>query len=117
MGRVLQIRVIAQTVSASDVGWNWRRLCLLAFGKAPSDDNKKAGVLELVDALQDKFRFGDLDQELKDKIEPRLEKVISIRHALDEALAEWNPSKANVLSNELEDALDSLEDIVPDTSK
>lgn len=113
MGNVLQIRVIAQTLSPSDMGWNWRRLCFLAFGEAPTD-NKKQGVLELVDVLVDKFRFGDMDKELKIKIEPALEKVAQIKRELDDALEDWNPGKANSLSNDLEDALDRLEDLVPD---
>jgi len=116
MGRVLQIRVIAQTLSPSEMSWSWRRLCFLAFGEVPSDD-KKQGVLELVDALVDKFRFGDLDKDLKNKIEPALEKVATIKRYLDDALADWNPGKANSLSNELEDALDALEDLVPDPKK
>ena len=114
MGKVLQIRVMAQTVSPSDVGWNWHRLCKLAFGKVPTDESKKAGVLELISALEDNFRFGDWPKDLKEKLQPGLEKVINIRHDLESALADWNPGKANSLSNDLEDALDSLEDACPD---
>lgn len=117
MGRVLQIRVIAQTVSVSEVGWSWRRLCLIAFGNIPSDEEKKQGMLELIDALIDKFQFGDLDIELKNKIEPGLEKVAILREEIADALADWNPGKANSLSNKLEDALDSLENLVPDQKK
>ena len=94
MGTVLQIRVIAQTLSASDMGWFWRRLCFLAFGEVPNDKDKR-GVLELVDALVDKFRFGDMDKELKAKLEPGLEKAAAIK-------------------GELEDALDRLEDVAPE---
>lgn len=114
MGRVLQIRVMAQTISPSDVGWSWRRLCKLAFGNVPSDESKNAGVLELITALEDKFRFGDWPKELKEKLQPGLEKVLTIKRDLENALADWNPGKANALSNELEDALDSLEDLCPD---
>ena len=114
MGRVLQVRVSAQTVSASEVGWAWRRLCLLAFGKQPSNDDKYMGVFELVDALVDRFQFGELDRTLKAKLLPGLEKVLAIRREMEEALADWNPSRANMLSNELEDALDALEDLAPE---
>ena len=114
MGDVLQIRVIAQTVSPSDVGWNWRRLSLLAFGKQATGSDRDMGVLELVDALTDKFRFGDVDQELKRRLEPGVEKAASIKENLENALADWNPGKANSLSNDLEDALDALEDLTPD---
>lgn len=114
MGRVLQIRVMAQTISPSDVGWSWRRLCKLAFGNVPSDESKNAGVLELITALEDTFRFGDWPKELKEKLQPGLEKVLTIKRDLENALADWNPGKANALSNELEDALDSLEDLCPD---
>ena len=113
MGTVLQIRVIAQTLSASDMGWFWRRLCFLAFGNVPTDKDKR-GVLELVAALVDKFRFGDMDKELKAKLEPGLEKAAAIKKELEDALADWNPGKANSLSNELEDALDRLEDVAPE---
>lgn len=116
MGRVLQIRVIAQTLSPSEMGWSWRRLCFLAFGEVPTD-NKNQGVLELVDALVDKFRFGDMDKELKARLEPGLTKAATIKKDIDDALADWNPGKANTLSNELEDALDSLEDLLPDPKK
>lgn len=117
MGRVLQIRVMAQTISASEVGWSWRRLCLIAFDAIPTNENKNQGVLELVDALVDKFRFGNLDIELKNKIEPDLEKVAILREELADALADWNPGEANKLSNALEDALDSLENLAPDQKK
>lgn len=113
MGTVLQIRVIAQTLSASDMGWFWRRLCFLAFGEVPNDKDKR-GVLELVDALVDKFRFGDMDKELKAKLEPGLEKAAAIKGELEDALSDWNPGKANSLSNDLEDALDRLEDVAPE---
>lgn len=113
MGRVLQIRVIAQTVSTSEVGWSWQKLCMLAFDKQPGDADKHMGIFELIDALTDKFLFGGLDERLKAKLRPGLDKVIAIRKQIDEALADWNPSRANALSNELEDALDALEDLAP----
>ena len=113
MGRVLQIRVIAQTVSTAEVGWSWQKLCLLAFGRQPGDNDKHMGIFELIDALIDKLQFGDLDEQLKAKLYPGLDKVIAIRKQIDEALADWNPSRANALSNDLEDALDALEDRAP----
>ena len=114
MGNILQIRVMAKTVSTSEVGWNWRKLCLLTFGKQPTDADKDMGVFELIDALVDTFRFGNMDSELKKTIKPGLEKVADLRNQLEEALADWNPGKANSLSVELEDALDALEAATPD---
>lgn len=109
MGRVLQIRVSAVTVSPSDLGWSWSKLANLAFGHAPSDADKNQGVLEMIDALEDAFLFGDWERELKGAMQQPLEKLILLRKELTEALADWNPSKANDLSNKIEDALDNLE--------
>lgn len=113
MGRVLQIRVSAVTVSPSDLGWSWSKLAKLAFGHAPSDADKNQGVLEMIDALEDAFLFGDWSGELKEAIREPLEKVVLLRKELAEALADWNPSKANDLSNKIEDALDRLERACP----
>jgi hypothetical protein len=107
VGKVLQIRVSAWTYDEAEVEAAWPRMAELAFS-VPLSHNKR-GVLEMITALDDGLRFMDWPASLKDSIAPGLQRVVAIRDQLEGALADWDPRRANVLSNELENALDAVE--------
>jgi hypothetical protein len=108
MGRLLQIRVSASTFKPEDVERAWPKLVAAAWpqGITPAG---RIGVLELVDALSDSFRFGDLPEPVKIEIEPGITRAKYVKHQLEEALGEWNARKANELSDTLEQILDETE--------
>ena len=112
MGRVLQVRVMAYTFSEKEVEDTWPGLFNMVFGK--DDFLKRArskGVLELVDALNDLIRFGDMDKKIEEALIPGVDRVLSLKKELEQALADWQPQKANELTFALEDELDELEKI------
>jgi hypothetical protein len=108
MGRVLQIRVSAATYRPEDVERVWPRLTVLAWPQG-TENAGRVGVLELVEALSDQLRFGELSETLKQDLEEGVSRARSMKHQLEEALADWNPRRANELSEELEQALDEIE--------
>lgn len=112
MGRVLQIRVQASTWDPARAEKTWPRLWKLAW---PSEAYglEGPGVLQLVEALDEQRRFGPWSQETKDALEAGLDRALSQKGALDQALADWNPREANRLSDDLEETLDELERAVP----
>jgi uncharacterized alpha-E superfamily protein len=107
MGKILQIRVSAWTYDEAEVEEAWPRLAELAFS-VPLERHKQ-GVLEMVAALDDGLRFMNWPASLKDSIAPGLTRIVAIRDQLEGALADWDPRRADRLSNELEDALDAVE--------
>jgi hypothetical protein len=107
MGKILQIRVSAWTYDEAEVEEAWPRLAELAFS-VPLKHHRR-GVLEMVTALDDGLRFMNWPAPLKDSLTPGLERVVAIRDQLEGALADWDPRRADKLSNALEDALDAVE--------
>ena len=107
MGKVLQIQVRAWTYDEAEVEEAWPRLAELAFSVPLK--HHTCGVLEMVTALDDGLRFMDWPDYLKESIAPGLKRVVAIKDQLEGALADWEPRRANNLSNELEDALDVVE--------
>ena len=107
MGKILQIRVSAWTYDEADVEEALPRLAELAFSVPLK--HPKRGVLEMVTALDDGLRFMDWPASLTESIAPGLKRVVAIKDQLEGALADWDPRRANSLSNELEDALDAVE--------
>ena len=107
MGKILQIRVSAWTYDEAEVENAWPRLAELAFN-VPLKHHKR-GVLEMVTGLDDGLRFMDWPAPLKDSIAPGLKRVVAIKTQLEGALADWDPRRANSLSNDLEEALDAVE--------
>jgi hypothetical protein len=110
MGRLLQIRVSAYTYDPDQALRAWPRLYAMAF---PTTESRGRGVLELVDALADQGRFGGWSEDLKQDLGEGLRKSERLKGSLEQALADWNPSRANSLSDELEEALDELERKAP----
>ncbi len=107
MGEALQIRVSAVTWNEELVEKLWPRLTALA-ATVPTN-TQKHGVLELVQALHEGLRFMDWPKERKDALSPGVTKAVTIKRALEDALAMWKPSEANKLSEQLEAVLDTLE--------
>lgn len=107
MGKVLQIRVIAVTWDQDLVEETWPRISRLAFSVPIKLANH--GVLEMTRALSEGLAFEKWSPERKEALGPGIRKAERIRIDLDKALADWEPSKANQLSDELEDTLDALE--------
>lgn len=107
MGKVLQIRVSAVTWDEALVEEYWPRLSELAFKTPVKLENH--GVLEMVRALSEALQFMPWSEKRKEVMGPDIRECARIRTDLKKALADWEPRKANDLSNELEDRLDKLE--------
>ena len=114
MGRILQIRVLAQTYRPGDVEKAWPRLCVLAWPKPLARPDETVGVLELVRVLEEQFQFGSLAPEVKMELEPELRKAINLKSELEAALADRRPALADSLSYLLEESLDAMEKSAPD---
>ncbi|MBU1247260.1 MAG: hypothetical protein KKB70_01065 [Proteobacteria bacterium] len=106
MGRVLQIRVIAQTFDVNEVHDNWPWLVELAWGRGPVED--RHGVLELARTLADKERMGMLPANMKAHQEALREAETLVR-GVETALGDWKAGDAERLSTALETLLDELE--------
>ncbi|HIV66444.1 MAG TPA: hypothetical protein H9991_09320 [Candidatus Mailhella excrementigallinarum] len=115
MGRILQIRVSAWTYDEDDVLRAWPRLCAAVWPEldkwAPVGGRR--GVMELAEALPDVVRFGGWPEELKTRTAEAVRAVAKCREGLVQALADWKPEEANRLSDSLEEALDTLEKLMP----
>ena len=107
MGKVLQIRVSAVTWDERLIEDYWPRLSELAFSVPIKLENH--GVMEMVRALSEGLQFMAWSDRRKEAMGPGIRECARIRGEIDKALAEWDPRKANDLSNELEDNLDRLE--------
>lgn len=107
MGKVLQIRVIAVTWDEDLIEEYWPRVAKLAFDVPVKLANH--GVLEMVRALADGLDFAKWPDARKKALGPGIRKAADISADLEKALADWEPRKANELSDKLEDALDALE--------
>lgn len=107
MGKVLQIRVIATTWNDELLEDYWPRLTQLAFSVPVKVENH--GVLEMVRALSEGLQFAKWPETHKEALRTGIEEASAIRDAINTALADWDPKKANDLSNRLEDTLDKLE--------
>lgn len=107
MGKVLQIRVSAVTWNEDMLEEYWPRLAKLAFSVPIKLESR--GVLEMTRALAEGLQFMKWSEARKRAMGPGIKKAAEIRASLEKALADWDPRKANELSNQLEDALDDLE--------
>lgn len=107
MGKVLQIRVVAETWNDKLVEEYWPRLAQLAFETPIKFSNQ--GILELVRGLAEGLEFLNWSARRKEAMGPDIRRAARIKADLEKALADWEPRKANSLSDELEDVLDELE--------
>ncbi|NDV18736.1 hypothetical protein GO013_04790 [Pseudodesulfovibrio sp. JC047] len=109
MGKLLQVRVIAWTVSESDVEKAFPSLWKLVW-QDPQVIQKK-GVLELTGAVFDAVRVGLIDADKAAALKDGAEKAEGIRLDIEKRLGEWKPGEADKLIYQLEDLLESLEEI------
>lgn len=109
MGRVLQIRVIAQTYDENEVRDNWPKLSNMAWGPGPV--KKDQGVLELAKTMADKERMGMLPDSMKQH-HAALREAEEIVRGIEKALGDWKAGDAERLSNALEALLGELENKV-----
>lgn len=125
MGRVLFIRVSAETYDEKDVPKSWPALYAVVWpdpGLDGSDSPAKLarkliparerGVLELVDAFVDYAHFADMGKERRGAIRGVSDKLEQLRRELGEALGDRDVSKAHPLTGAIEDALDEAEKIL-----
>lgn len=115
MGKILQIRVGAWTYDEDEVTAAWPKLTALVWSELDrwGPSGMKRGVTELAEYLPDSLRFADIDDETRKLLAPGAKKVEEKLDAMRSALADWEPRRANTLSNELEDALTALEKEAP----
>lgn len=107
MGKVLQIRVIAVTWDDELLEDYWPKLSKLAFSVPVKVE--KRGLMEMVRCLAEGLEFMKWSDATKMALGPGIKEAAKIRGEIEEALADWDPRRANDLSNQLEDALDRLE--------
>ena len=115
MGRILQIRVSAWTYDEDEVLQAWPKLCALVWSQLDQwgPAGMKRGVTELAGYLPDALRFSELPDDVKRALLPGVKKVASILEDMRKALADWDPRRANALSDALEEALFELEKEAP----
>ncbi len=107
MGKALQIRVSAVTWAPDLLEKLWPQLTTLA-SSVPNSESKM-GVLEMVYRLGDGLKFMDWSEERRTALGEDIKKAVATAQQLEGALADWDPRKANTLSDTLEDILDALE--------
>ncbi|MBQ4326327.1 MAG: formin-like protein 18 [Mailhella sp.] len=115
MGRILQIRVSAWTYDEDEVLQAWPKLCALVWSQLDQwgPAGMKRGVTELAGYLPDALRFSDLPDDVKRALLPGVKNVAAILEEMRKALADWEPRRANALSDVLEEALFELEKEAP----
>ena len=107
MGNALQIRVSAVTWNEDLLEKLWPKLTELAFSVPIK--HEKHGVLEMVRALHEGLQFLPWSEARRKAMGPGIEEAARLKQALENALADWQPREANILSDKLEDVLDTLE--------
>ena len=107
MGEALQIRVTAVTWNEDLLEKLWPQLTELAFSVPIK--HEKHGVLEMVRALHEGLQFLPWSEARRKAMGPGIEEAAHLKQALENALADWQPREANILSDKLEDVLDTLE--------
>ena len=107
MGEALQIRVTAVTWNEDLLEKLWPKLTELAFSVPIK--HEKHGVLEMVRALDEGLQFLPWSEARRKAMGPGIEEAARLKQALENALADWQPREANILSDKLEDVLDTLE--------
>ena len=108
MGKVLQIRVLAHTWNEELAEKMWPRLYELAFS-VPTKF-KKHGVAELIQGLDEGLTYLDWSKDRQNKMGDGIKKAVQLYRELERALAEWQVSNANRLTDEIEQVLEQLED-------
>lgn len=111
MGKLLQIRVSAQTWEPEAVCKAWPLLCATAEPASKTEAGSKAllDVLALTQALGDSLQFGPWSREYAKVLQPGVTEAMKLAQQLERALGDWDATRANALSDQLEEALHELE--------
>ena len=109
MGKILQIRVSANTPFPEEVSRQWPQLCALAW---PNGLPNEPEVLGLAQTLYDQYRFAAEKQPVWKALVDSIGELNQCRRELEEALADWQPRAANQASDRLEDMLAAMETAV-----
>ncbi|XPV74990.1 MAG: hypothetical protein ACNI27_10140 [Desulfovibrio sp.] len=115
MGKILQVRVTASTFDDRDVERAWPKLHELGFGYESAGtplDSRSKGVLQLVEALEDRLSISMLPENIIEIASDSILKADELRKGIQDALAEWDARTADKLTYELEDLMDDLEQLV-----
>jgi len=114
MGRNLQIRVVATTFRPEDVLRDWPRLAHLAWrGEQALPGGPPRGVLDLARDLADVLRL-EAPPEVRQALEQGAARAQALADELERALAAWDATLANRLSETLEATLDDIEPLAPE---
>lgn len=113
MGRFLQIRVTVATWDRDGAAAAFPRLYALAWPVEPTPPAGPQGLLELVQALDERIRLGEVPGADRSAMLPALTRAMAAKTALEAALAERDPHTADRLTYAVEDALAELEKIAP----
>lgn len=79
----------------------------------PQYPDEKRGVLELVTALENGLSFEDWPQAVAEGLREGIGRAAAVKKDLEEALFQWEPRKANELSETLEEELATLNERAP----
>ena len=85
----------------------------LGMAPAPQYPDEKRGVLELVTALENGLSFEDWPQAVAEGLREGISAPPPSKKDLEEALFQWEPRKANELSETLEEELATLNERAP----
>ncbi|MDR1241421.1 MAG: hypothetical protein LBM00_01345 [Deltaproteobacteria bacterium] len=135
MGDILTLRLMAQTLNEEEVAAAWPALCTLVWpawadtlklqtlrlaglsGSVPRSSSverffgqKKHGVLELAQGLEDFFSIDEAPGHLLSAVREPLARLKTVYRQLNKALEDWKTQEANLLTNRLEEALNALEE-------
>lgn len=113
MGKVLQIRVMAQTYDEPEVEKNWPYLVKTAW-QEPQPQGRPHGVFELVDDLKDRLELGMMPDEKAEAMSETIRRAYDLKIRLEKALGDWKASEANTISYDLEETLSAAEKIAAD---
>lgn len=111
MGELIQVRVTARVHDQDRALKRWSGLSKIAFGQDFEQNFDNRDLLsELVDALYDKDRLGQLPRNIADAFSKDIQDAHDYKKKLHSFLAERNPQEADKMSYQLEDLLDKMED-------
>jgi hypothetical protein len=113
MGKFLQIRVTVTTWDRDGAAAAFPRLYALAWPVEPTPAAGPQGLLELVQALDERIRLGELPDADRASMLPALTRAVAAKTALEAALADRDPHGADRLTYAVEDSLGELEKIAP----
>ncbi|MCL1939818.1 MAG: hypothetical protein FWG04_04060 [Desulfovibrionaceae bacterium] len=122
MGRILFIRVSAETYDEKEVIRAWPKLYALVWPDAGADSSdspgkitrdllpdSQRGVLQLMDTFVEHVHFGNMSVAARNALAGPAKVLERLRAELNEALGNRDAQTASKLTNAIEDALDSAE--------